>query len=135
MLRRGAPDAKETVYLTRRPASSRRGSTHSSAMKPLQCWKQASRRAADIDKAVKLGLNHPMGPFEMVDLVGLDVRLKILEYLHATLGREVSAQCATEEICERRTDRAKSGEGYTSTRRADASCREASVTDRSPGVL
>lgn len=44
--------------------------------------------AADIDKAVKLGLNHPMGPFEMVDLVGLDVRLKILEYLHATLGEQ-----------------------------------------------
>ena len=44
--------------------------------------------AADIDKAVKLGLNHPMGPFEMVDLVGLDVRLKILEYLHETLGEK-----------------------------------------------
>ena len=44
--------------------------------------------AADIDKAIKLGLNHPMGPFEMVDLVGLDVRLKILEYLHGTLGEK-----------------------------------------------
>jgi 3-hydroxybutyryl-CoA dehydrogenase len=44
--------------------------------------------AADIDKAVKLGLNHPMGPFEMVDLVGLDVRLRILEYLHSTLGEK-----------------------------------------------
>jgi 3-hydroxybutyryl-CoA dehydrogenase len=44
--------------------------------------------AADIDKAIKLGLNHPMGPFEMVDLVGLDVRLKILEYLHQTLGEK-----------------------------------------------
>jgi 3-hydroxybutyryl-CoA dehydrogenase len=42
--------------------------------------------AADIDKAVKLGLNHPMGPFEMADLVGLDTRLHILEYLHQTLG-------------------------------------------------
>ena len=42
--------------------------------------------ATDIDKAVKLGLNHPMGPFEMVDLVGLDTRLHILEYLHKTLG-------------------------------------------------
>ena len=42
--------------------------------------------AEDIDKALKLGLNHPMGPFEMVDLVGLDVRLSILEYLHKTLG-------------------------------------------------
>jgi 3-hydroxybutyryl-CoA dehydrogenase len=40
----------------------------------------------DIDKALKLGLNHPMGPFEMVDLVGLDIRLSILEYLHKTLG-------------------------------------------------
>jgi len=44
--------------------------------------------AADIDKAVKLGLNHPMGPFEMVDLVGLDVRLNILEYLHQSLGEK-----------------------------------------------
>ncbi len=42
--------------------------------------------AADIDKALKLGLNHPMGPFEMVDLVGLDTRLNILEYLHKSLG-------------------------------------------------
>ena len=42
--------------------------------------------ASDIDKALKLGLNHPMGPFELVDLVGLDTRLHILEYLHRTLG-------------------------------------------------
>ena len=42
--------------------------------------------AADIDKALKLGLNHPMGPFELVDLVGLDTRLNILEYLHKSLG-------------------------------------------------
>ncbi|HUS18577.1 MAG TPA: 3-hydroxyacyl-CoA dehydrogenase NAD-binding domain-containing protein [Terriglobales bacterium] len=42
--------------------------------------------AADIDKALKLGLNHPMGPFELVDLVGLDTRLHILEYLHKSLG-------------------------------------------------
>ena len=40
----------------------------------------------DIDKAIKLGLNHPMGPFEMIDLVGLDTRLKNLQYLHQTLG-------------------------------------------------
>jgi 3-hydroxybutyryl-CoA dehydrogenase len=44
--------------------------------------------AADIDKALKLGLNHPMGPFELVDLVGLDTRLHILEYLHKSLGEK-----------------------------------------------
>jgi 3-hydroxybutyryl-CoA dehydrogenase len=47
---------------------------------------QGVASAEDIDKAVKLGLNHPLGPFEMADLVGLDVRLAILEHLHATLG-------------------------------------------------
>ncbi|HLQ50480.1 MAG TPA: 3-hydroxyacyl-CoA dehydrogenase NAD-binding domain-containing protein [Terriglobales bacterium] len=44
--------------------------------------------AADIDKALKLGLNHPMGPFELVDMVGLDTRLHILEYLHRSLGEK-----------------------------------------------
>jgi 3-hydroxybutyryl-CoA dehydrogenase len=44
--------------------------------------------AEDIDKALKLGLNHPMGPFELVDLVGLDTRLHILEYLHKALGEK-----------------------------------------------
>jgi 3-hydroxybutyryl-CoA dehydrogenase len=42
--------------------------------------------AQDIDTALKLGLNHPMGPFEMADLVGLDVRLSILDFLHGELG-------------------------------------------------
>ncbi|HSP07381.1 MAG TPA: 3-hydroxyacyl-CoA dehydrogenase NAD-binding domain-containing protein [Acidobacteriota bacterium] len=42
----------------------------------------------DIDKAIKLGLNHPMGPFEMGDLVGLDTRLATLTYLHKTLGEK-----------------------------------------------
>lgn len=44
--------------------------------------------AQDIDKALKLGLNHPMGPFELVDLVGLDTRLHILEHLNRTLGEK-----------------------------------------------
>jgi 3-hydroxybutyryl-CoA dehydrogenase len=44
--------------------------------------------AEDIDTALKLGLNHPMGPFELVDLVGLDTRLHILEYLHRSLGEK-----------------------------------------------
>lgn len=42
----------------------------------------------DIDKAIKLGLNYPMGPFELVDLVGLDARLNNLNYLHEKLGEK-----------------------------------------------
>ena len=44
--------------------------------------------AEDIDKALKLGLNHPMGPFELVDMVGLDTRLAVLEFLHRSLGEK-----------------------------------------------
>lgn len=42
----------------------------------------------EIDKAIKLGLNFPMGPFELVDLVGLDARLNNLRYLHEKLGEK-----------------------------------------------
>jgi 3-hydroxybutyryl-CoA dehydrogenase len=44
--------------------------------------------AEDIDKAMKLGLNHPMGPLELVDLVGLDTRLAVLDFLHRSLGEK-----------------------------------------------
>ncbi|WKA46106.1 3-hydroxyacyl-CoA dehydrogenase [Geobacillus zalihae] len=42
----------------------------------------------EIDKAIKLGLNFPMGPFELADLVGLDTRLNNLKYLHEKLGEK-----------------------------------------------
>jgi 3-hydroxybutyryl-CoA dehydrogenase len=44
--------------------------------------------AKDIDTAMELGYNHPMGPLRLTDLVGLDVRLHIAEYLHRKLGAE-----------------------------------------------
>lgn len=67
--------------------------------------------AADIDKAIKLGLNHPMGPFEMVDLVGLDVRLKILEYLHQTLGEKCRPSPLLRKFVEEGRLGRKSGRG------------------------
>src|SRR5579863_9319821 len=67
--------------------------------------------AADIDKALKLGLNHPMGPFELVDLVGLDTRLSILEYLHKSLGdKDRSAPLLVQYVKAGRLGR-KSGRG------------------------
>ena len=51
----------------------------------LQEGVASARRHRQGDEA---GLNHPMGPFEMVDLVGLDTRLHILEYLHKSLGEK-----------------------------------------------
>ncbi|WAA13960.1 3-hydroxyacyl-CoA dehydrogenase [Fervidibacillus halotolerans] len=42
----------------------------------------------EIDKAIKIGLNFPMGPFELADLVGLDTRLNNLKYLHEKLGEK-----------------------------------------------
>ena len=42
----------------------------------------------DIDKAIKYGLNHPMGPLELADLVGLDSRLRNMEYLYQHLGEK-----------------------------------------------
>jgi 3-hydroxybutyryl-CoA dehydrogenase len=42
----------------------------------------------DIDKGIKLGLNHPMGPFQLADLIGLDTCLAIAEVLHRELGED-----------------------------------------------
>jgi len=49
---------------------------------------QGVASAEDIDRAMELGYNHPMGPLKLGDLVGLDVRLAIADHLYATLGAE-----------------------------------------------
>lgn len=69
--------------------------------------------AEDIDTAMKLGYGHPMGPFELSDLVGLDVRLEVSDYLHRELG---GAHYAAPEILKRLVAEGKlgrkSGEGF-----------------------
>src|ERR1700743_1948268 len=47
---------------------------------------EGTASAEDIDTALRLGLNHPMGPLELGDLTGWDTRLAVLKYLHQTLG-------------------------------------------------
>ncbi len=57
-------------------------------LEAMRMLEQEVASAKDIDTAMELGYNHPMGPLRLTDLVGLDVRLKIAEYLHETLGAD-----------------------------------------------
>ncbi|WP_430789925.1 3-hydroxyacyl-CoA dehydrogenase [Virgibacillus flavescens] len=73
--------------------------------------------AEDIDKAIRLGLNYPMGPFELGDLVGLDARLNNLKYLHETLGEKYRPAPLLEQYVKAGRLGRKSGKGiydYTS---------------------
>jgi len=54
-------------------------------LEAMRMLEQGVASAEDIDKAMELGYNHPMGPLKLTDLVGLDVRLAIAEYLHRSL--------------------------------------------------
>jgi 3-hydroxybutyryl-CoA dehydrogenase len=55
-------------------------------LEAMRMVEQEVASAEDIDKAMQLGYGHPMGPLKLTDLVGLDVRLAIAEFLHAELG-------------------------------------------------
>lgn len=57
-------------------------------LEAMRMLEQGVASAHDIDTAMELGYNHPMGPLKLTDLVGLDVRLSIAEYLHRELGSE-----------------------------------------------
>lgn len=67
-------------------ASSRLGVTL--GLEAMRMLEQGVASAQDIDTAMELGYNHPMGPLRLTDLVGLDVRLRIAEYLHGALQSE-----------------------------------------------
>ena len=57
-------------------------------LEAMRMLEQGVASAHDIDTAMELGYNHPMGPLKLTDLVGLDVRLNIAEYLYRELGSE-----------------------------------------------
>jgi 3-hydroxybutyryl-CoA dehydrogenase len=77
---------KEPIVVTDTPgfASSRLGVIL--GLEAMRMVEQGVASPQDIDKAMELGYNHPMGPLKLTDLVGLDVRLGIADYLHGELG-------------------------------------------------
>jgi 3-hydroxybutyryl-CoA dehydrogenase len=67
---------------------------------------------ADIDTAMKLGYGHPMGPLELTDLVGLDVRLAIADSLAARLGERFRPPALLRSMVDQGALGAKSGAGF-----------------------
>ena len=92
-------------------ASSRLGVTL--GLEAMRMVEQGVASARDIDTAMELGYNHPVGPLKLTDLVGLDVRLNIAEYLHEALQAETFRP---PEILRRMVSEGKlgkkSGEGF-----------------------
>ena len=77
---------KETIVVEDRPGFA---TSRLSAVLGNEAWymfMEGVAQPSEIDTAVKLALGHPMGPFELGDLIGLDVRLSVLRELHESLG-------------------------------------------------
>jgi 3-hydroxybutyryl-CoA dehydrogenase len=68
--------------------------------------------APDIDRAMELGYRHPMGPLKLTDLVGLDVRLSILDYLHKEIGEQFRAPPLLRAMVRAGKLGKKTGEGF-----------------------
>ncbi|HMZ82135.1 MAG TPA: 3-hydroxyacyl-CoA dehydrogenase family protein [Acidobacteriota bacterium] len=79
---------KETIVVQDSPgfATSRLGLAL--GLEAMRMMETGVASAQDIDRAMELGYNHPIGPLKLTDLVGLDVRLSIAEYLFDKLGSE-----------------------------------------------
>ena len=58
-------------------------------MEAIKVYEEGIASMEDIDKAIKAGLNHPMGPFELMDLTGLDIHYHVNEYYHRELNQEL----------------------------------------------
>ena len=68
--------------------------------------------ADDIDNAMILGYKHPIGPLRLTDMVGLDVRLGIVEYLHAELGDRYEPPALLRRMVAEGKLGRKTGEGF-----------------------
>lgn len=78
----------------------------------IRMLEQGVASAADIDTAMKLGYRHPMGPLELTDLVGLDVRLAILDHLHREVGEQFRAPVLLRQMVRAGHLGRKSGRGF-----------------------
>ena len=93
-------------------------------LEAMRMLEQGVASAKDIDKAMELGYNHPMGPLKLTDVVGLDVRLNIAEYLHGALGSETfrPPDVLRRLVSEGKLGK-KSGEGFYSWREENGDAR------------
>ncbi|HJQ37323.1 MAG TPA: 3-hydroxyacyl-CoA dehydrogenase family protein [Thermoanaerobaculia bacterium] len=81
-------------------------------LEAIRMLEEGVAAAEDIDRAMELGYNHPMGPLRLTDLVGLDVRLGIAEYLASTLGpRFEPPQLLRDMVAQGKLGK-KTGEGF-----------------------
>ncbi len=81
-------------------------------LEAIRMLEEGVASAEDIDRAMELGYNHPMGPLRLTDLVGLDVRLGIAEYLAATLGNRFEPPQLLRDMVRGGKLGKKSGEGF-----------------------
>ena len=81
-------------------------------LEAIRMLEEGVASAEDIDRAMELGYNHPMGPLKLTDLVGLDVRLGIAEYLAATLGPRFEPPQLLRDMVRGGKLGKKSGEGF-----------------------
>jgi 3-hydroxybutyryl-CoA dehydrogenase len=103
---------KTPIVVTDSPgfASSRLGLVL--GLEAMRMVEQGVASAADIDTAMKLGYGHPMGPLELTDLVGLDVRLGIADYLSGVLGEGfVPPEILRAKVADGKLGK-KTGEGF-----------------------
>jgi 3-hydroxybutyryl-CoA dehydrogenase len=81
-------------------------------LEAMRMLEEGVASAEDIDRAMELGYNHPMGPLRLSDLVGLDVRLGIAEYLASTLGPPFEPPQILRDLVAAGKLGKKSGEGF-----------------------